>query len=106
MTPERRKMLDALGFYLEATASGGGTDGYYGGEGRVGVGSEWGDLGFGAGVSGYGYKNPDSGVRLVPTYYDANLNYATDEYGDFGIGGKFDPNSENYNIFAKWEKRF
>jgi|TARA_R110000744_G_scaffold39341_4_gene89638 hypothetical protein len=107
MTPEQKKMLDNWGFYPEATASVGGADGYYGGGGRAGMVAElMENLNLGAGVSGYGYKTPSSGVKLVPTNYDASLDYATDGYGDFGIGGNFDPNSKDYGVSAKWKKRF
>jgi|TARA_R110002126_G_scaffold22847_3_gene81005 hypothetical protein len=107
MTPEQKKMLDDLGYYPEVSASGGGADGYYGGSARAGMVAELMDnLNVRAGVSGYGYKTPDSGGKLVPSGVDANLNYKTDKYGDFGIGGKFDLDSKDYNILAEWKKRF
>lgn len=110
MTPEQKKMLDDLGYYPEVSASGGGTDGYYGGSARAGMVAELMDnLNFGAGVSGYGYKAPDSGGKLVPSGVDANLKYKTDGYGDFEIGGgfnPFNPDSKDYNVSAKWIKRF
>ena len=107
MTPEQKKMLEELGFSPTVRVSGSGSDGYYGGGGRLGMVVELlKNLKLDSGASGYGYKNPGSGIKLVPTNYDASLNYATDGYGDFGIGGNFDPNSKDYGVFAKWKKEF
>ena len=135
MTPEQKKMLDDLGYYPEVSASGERKLDYqgepsYSGNARAGMVAQLMDnLNVRAGVSGYGYKNPGSGAKLVPTHVDANLKYGdfeiggrfnpfnsdsvaanlkykTDRYGDFAIDGNYDPNSKDYNVFAKWIKRF
>ena len=107
MTPEQKKMLEEFGVYPTIQVSGGGSDGYYGGGGRLGMVAElMKNLKFNSGVSGYGNKSPSSEIKLVPTNYDASLNYETDKYGDFGIEGEIDPNSKDYSVFAKWKKKF
>jgi hypothetical protein len=103
----QERMLDKFGVYPTANVSGGGTDGSYQGGGRAGIVAQLMDNLTGTtGVSGQGSYTHGSGVNVVPTHYDASLNYTTDGYGDFGVGGKFNPNSKDYSVFAKWKKKF
>jgi hypothetical protein len=107
LAARQEKMLDKFGVYPTANVSGGGTDGSYQGGGRAGIVAQLMDNLTGTtGVSGQGSYTHGSGVNVVPTHYDASLNYTTDGYGDFGVGGKFNPNSKDYSVFAKWKKKF